>query len=268
MIYRASCALCGEVVIRADESVPAYDRAADILAMHLPLPGLPPRHRWPIPAGASHLLVAGGAQVTRRDRARSGLRDHHRPRLIGNCSLTTSSTSTSCSPAMPGSTSSSRAGTAPTRIAPAGSAAESGSASQRTQQVAASRDAGTGRARTQPAVPVVFGVPPALGVAALAGCDRGVQLCASHSHVGAHEARQDSYGPRGRRRRCRGRRGSPPRVPTSRFRQSWPQRTPWWCARRLAVPLWPSSTCPGRPRTRWSGSQVLHALQSLLPSKA
>jgi hypothetical protein len=73
VIYRASCVVCGEVVIRADESC-LYLRADD---SSLP-PASPqaPAWRcafccpvcrrdmlWPVPPGASHLLVAGGARV-------------------------------------------------------------------------------------------------------------------------------------------------------------------------------------------------------------
>jgi hypothetical protein len=63
-VYKANCAVCGEVVIRADES-----------SLHLAGPEASWRCTFrcpvcrreaplPVPAGARHLLVAGGARVT------------------------------------------------------------------------------------------------------------------------------------------------------------------------------------------------------------
>ena len=161
MIYRASCATCGEVVIRADESSLHMAGPKTSWQCTFRCPVCRRDTLWPVPAGASHLLAAGGAQVTARTEPAMDFEPHSLP-LTCNLILTMSSTPMSYSPETAGSTSSSTAGTLPT-----GAAAESGSGPQRPQQVAAGRDAGTGRARTQPAVPVVFGVPRALGVAAL-----------------------------------------------------------------------------------------------------
>ena len=66
MIYRASCALCGEVVIRAADSSLHMTGPQTSWRCTFRCPVCRRDTRWPIPAGASHLLVAGGAQVTCR----------------------------------------------------------------------------------------------------------------------------------------------------------------------------------------------------------
>ena len=64
VIYRASCALCGEVVIRADESSLHVTGPQKSWRCTFRCPVCRRETRWPVPAGANHLLVAGGAQVT------------------------------------------------------------------------------------------------------------------------------------------------------------------------------------------------------------
>ena len=64
VIYRANCALCGEVVIRADESSLHVTGPQRSWRCTFRCPVCRRDTRWPVPAGASHLLVAGGAQVS------------------------------------------------------------------------------------------------------------------------------------------------------------------------------------------------------------
>jgi hypothetical protein len=64
LIYRASCAVCGEVVIRADESVLHLAGPQKSWRCTFRCPVCRRDTMWSVPAGASHLLVAGGAQVT------------------------------------------------------------------------------------------------------------------------------------------------------------------------------------------------------------
>ena len=64
MLYRADCALCGEVVIRADESSlhvagPTTSWRCTFTCPVCQVPTL-----LDLPAGAGHLLVASGARVT------------------------------------------------------------------------------------------------------------------------------------------------------------------------------------------------------------
>ena len=66
MIYRASCAACGDVEIRADESTLHVAGPRKSWRCTFRCPVCRRETRWPVPAGANHLLVAGGAQVTVR----------------------------------------------------------------------------------------------------------------------------------------------------------------------------------------------------------
>ena len=63
-MYKANCAVCGEVVIRADESSlhVAGPRASWRCTFRCPV--CRRETLLPVPAGASHLLMAGGARVT------------------------------------------------------------------------------------------------------------------------------------------------------------------------------------------------------------
>ena len=63
MIYRASCAVCGEVVIRADQSSLHLSGPQTSWRCTFRCPVCRRDTLWSVPAGASHLLVAGGAQV-------------------------------------------------------------------------------------------------------------------------------------------------------------------------------------------------------------
>jgi hypothetical protein len=63
-VYKAHCADCGEVVIRADESSLRADGPQNSWQCTFRCPVCRRETLWPVPAGASHLLVAGGAHVT------------------------------------------------------------------------------------------------------------------------------------------------------------------------------------------------------------
>jgi len=64
VIYRANCADCGEVVIRAAESSLHVTGPQSSWRCTFSCPVCRRDALWPISAGAGHLLVAGGAQVT------------------------------------------------------------------------------------------------------------------------------------------------------------------------------------------------------------
>lgn len=64
MLYKANCAVCGEVVIRADESSLHLTGPQSSWRCTFSCPVCRRDTLWPVPAGASHLLVAAGAQVT------------------------------------------------------------------------------------------------------------------------------------------------------------------------------------------------------------
>jgi hypothetical protein len=66
LLYNANCAVCGEVVIRADESSLHLAGAPSSWRCTFRCPVCRRDTLWPVPAGACHLLVAAGAQVTAR----------------------------------------------------------------------------------------------------------------------------------------------------------------------------------------------------------
>ena len=63
MIYRASCAVCGPVMIRADDSSLHVAGPQASWRCTFSCPICRRDTLWPISAGARHLLVAGGAHV-------------------------------------------------------------------------------------------------------------------------------------------------------------------------------------------------------------
>ena len=63
MLYKASCAVCGEVVIRADESSLHLAGPPSSWRCAFRCPVCRRETLWSVPEGASHLLVAAGAQV-------------------------------------------------------------------------------------------------------------------------------------------------------------------------------------------------------------
>ena len=63
-MYRANCDSCGEVVIRAEESSVHVAGPQTSWQCTFRCPVCRRDTLWPVPAGASYLLVAGGAQVT------------------------------------------------------------------------------------------------------------------------------------------------------------------------------------------------------------
>jgi hypothetical protein len=64
IVFKANCADCGEVVIRADESSlhVAGPQTSWRCTFHCPV--CRRETVWPVPEGAGHLLVARGARVT------------------------------------------------------------------------------------------------------------------------------------------------------------------------------------------------------------
>ena len=63
-MYRTNCAVCGEVVIRANESALHVAGPQTSWRCTFRCPVCRRETRLPVPVGASHLLVAGGARVT------------------------------------------------------------------------------------------------------------------------------------------------------------------------------------------------------------
>src|SRR6185436_15968219 len=63
VIYIASCATCGEVAVRADESFLHVAGPQASWRCTFSCPVCRRDTLWPISAGARHLLVAGGAHV-------------------------------------------------------------------------------------------------------------------------------------------------------------------------------------------------------------
>jgi hypothetical protein len=66
MLYRANCAVCGVVVIRADESSLQVAGPQTSWRCTFRCPVCRRDTLWPVPAGAGHLLVASGALVTEK----------------------------------------------------------------------------------------------------------------------------------------------------------------------------------------------------------
>jgi hypothetical protein len=64
LVYQANCADCGAVVIRADESSLHASGPQASWRCTFTCPVCQRDTLWVVPAGASHLLVAGGARVT------------------------------------------------------------------------------------------------------------------------------------------------------------------------------------------------------------
>jgi hypothetical protein len=63
-VYRANCDVCGEVVIRADESSLHVTGPQTSWRCTFHCPVCRRETLWPVPEGAGHLLVASGARVT------------------------------------------------------------------------------------------------------------------------------------------------------------------------------------------------------------